>query len=693
MRISTSLRFGVIVLGLPLLAGCSREAKQQRLLTRAHSYFAGGDYESARIEFQNVLQADPKNLAALEHLGRVWLERGAPMRALPYFLEVLALRPDDREIRLKTLQIALGSGKLDEARRGAFDLLARWSGNPDALLLLSETVRSPEDQNVLRLALREFPDRNVAAFHLATANLALNQGNHAAAKTSLQRALLLEPKLPAAHAAMAAYHLAHHDLALAGEALAAAADLAPLRSNDRLRLFEFQARYGTTADAVAGLRALVAKVPDYLPAWRCLAQLALQEKHYDETLRHLQAIFDRDPVNYEARLLRAQLRSTQGDPANALAELEGLVADFPGLAAPRYALAQAHLQQRDPARALAALQQAVMQNPDHEQANLLLAALHLRAGEAQTAVHALVDLLTRRPNLEPAQQLLIDALGALGRLDDIARLARASLAASPDQPRSHLLLGLVLARQGRLAEARQHLEKSLELAPGALPVIAELVRLDLKEGNVAAARQRVDPQLAEHPDFPAVQLLDARIHAAQQHWDAAETALLRVLALDPHSTLAYDLLTSCYVAQKDTPAATARLTAFLAARPDQPGALRLAGNVYLHWGAFAQARDAYEKHLADKPDTISVLNNLAYIYSDPLPDLDRALALARRARGFEPYSADVADTLGWILFKRQDYPGALALLRESAAKRPNDPSIQAHLAAVTQVVAAQRRSD
>jgi tetratricopeptide (TPR) repeat protein len=73
------------------------------------------------------------------------------------------------------------------------------------------------------------------------------------------------------------------------------------------------------------------------------------------------------------------------------------------------------------------------------------------------------------------------------------------------------------------------------------------------------------------------------------------------------------------------------------------------------------------------------LNNLACVYADHLNQLEKAYPLARRARDVSPSDPSVADTLGWILYRRGEYTPALVLLRESAAKLYSIPVIQFHL--------------
>jgi Flp pilus assembly protein TadD len=56
-----------------------------------------------------------------------------------------------------------------------------------------------------------------------------------------------------------------------------------------------------------------------------------------------------------------------------------------------------------------------------------------------------------------------------------------------------------------------------------------------------------------------------------------------------------------------------------------------------------------------------------------------ALTHARTAQEVEPNNPEVADTLGWIYFRTQDYSKAVSLLKESAEKIPDNPLIRYHL--------------
>ena len=63
----------------------------------------------------------------------------------------------------------------------------------------------------------------------------------------------------------------------------------------------------------------------------------------------------------------------------------------------------------------------------------------------------------------------------------------------------------------------------------------------------------------------------------------------------------------------------------------------------------------------------------------PNKDLQRAYLLAQAARDAAPQDPQIADTLGWVLYKQGAFPRAEALLREAAEKLPTNPEVLYHL--------------
>src|SRR5262249_33732262 len=206
------------------------------------------------------------------------------------------------------------------------------------------------------------------------------------------------------------------------------------------------------------------------------------------------------------------------------------------------------------------------------------------------------------------------------------------------------------------------------------------VDLDIAEKQYATAMDRVQKLIDKDPKPASLWGLRAKIYLAQQDFTHAEPDLLKAIELDPKLEQAYQLLAELYVASNRQEEAIAKLTAFVENNKGAqaaPALLQLA-MIQEQLKHFDAARDAYEKLLAVAPNSAIALNNLAVLYSEHFGQLDKAYDLAQKAKEVanEPH---IADTLGWISFKRGDYNGALRLLQEGAAKLPNLTEIQFHL--------------
>jgi tetratricopeptide (TPR) repeat protein len=664
------------------LPSCSPEGKKGRHLKRADQYFGSGEYEKAKIEYFNLLRLDPTNRRAIQQLGLIWFEQGAPHRALPFLLKSKELSPDHTKTRTALALVLNSLGQHAQARSGAIAVLEHAPAEDEAIMLLADTSRTPEEiqQSIERL--KRLPAQERASVHVAIATLALREGNVAAAEAGLSHAVELEPKSPIVHLALGNFHLFQKNQEAAAKEYIMAAELAPLRSPMRIRLAEFQAITGAVTEAKAVLEEITRQLPDYFPAWRLLAQIALTEKKHEQALQLLENIIRRDHDNVEARLLEAEARLVQGDPGKAAELLNRLAQVYPKNPIIRYQLARAHLQNNSQAQATAALDQAISARPDYLEAILLRAELNLRAGDINAVVRTMADLLKKRPGLPQAELLLAEAYRLSGRLDDAARVLGEHLKRSPKSAQAQVLLGLVQRQQKQIPDARRTFEKAAELAPENPLALFQLVDIHLQEKQFDAALQRVRDQQAKTPGAAAAHFIEARVHAARSDWDKAEAVLLKTLERDPNFSIAYDLLIATYVSANKLDSAIKQLESLLATRPNNPRALMIAALIHEKKGDFQKARETYEKLLTINPEFAPALNNLAYIYAERLGDLQRASELARKARGIQPNDPSVADTLGWILYKRGNYGEALPLLQESVKRLGNVPEVQFHLGMV-----------
>jgi tetratricopeptide (TPR) repeat protein len=574
-------------------------------------------------------------------------------------------------------------GAMAAARKEALEILTRDPSQEDALLVLADTSATPEQLRSTEAELAKAEARPSAALHLARATIAGKRGDTTAAESAVRRAIETDPKSGAAHLALATLRLAQKDVAGAGAEFKMAAEVSPLRSIPRLKYAEYLAHQGMRDEARKSLAALTEKAPDYLPAWSALAQLKLAERNYAEALSLLDNVFRRDTANFDGRMLQGQIFLAKGDAKSAVECFDNLDKSYTGVPAVKFHLARAYLLSNNPAQATAALAQAIAADPNFAEAALLQGELNLRRGEAQAVVTAMLELLTRQPKLLPAQLLLADAYRTLGRLDEAAEICRAQIAAMPESSHPHFLLGSIQRQQGKFPEARASFEKSAGLGHDGFLTSYQLVELDLITQDFAGAMQRVEKQLKDTPKSAGAHFLQARIFAAEKKWDQAEAALLKTLEFDPNFVSAYDMLVSTYVAAGKLAQAIGQLEGMVALHPTSERPLMISALIHDRMQDFAKAAATYEKLLSHNANFAPALNNLAWLFAEHLGQLDRAHDLAKKARAIQPSDPAIADTLGWISYKRGDYPQALALLREAVARLPGEHEVQYHYGLAT----------
>ena len=668
-----------------LLLGCSPAAKKSRSLERAGKYFSAGEYEKAKVEYLNVLQIDPQSSIATEGLGLIWMEQGAPFRALPILLRARTQMSGNSEARTKLALALVQAGRIEEARKEALIAVQQASAPNEAFIVLAETIRTPADIEVTTDAIKKSAYGQSVWGMIASAKLLLLKEEVPAASGLLQRALNSNPKSTVVHSALAELNFRQGDPAKGREELKQAAELSPPRSVARMSFAEYQLQTGAVPATIAYLKDLVHQAPDYIPPKRLLAQIAILEKKYDDAQAFVKEIFTIDFANIDGHLVEAQILVARGDRKKAIEGLEALSKANRGFAHINLQLARTHLMDGHPERAVSVLEEGISAHSEHVESILLLAELNLRAGRTQAVVGDMSNLLRQRPSLIQAQTLLINGLRSLGRFDDAAAAVREQIRVMPRSPQPHVLLGTILLQQKNLNGAKMAFERAQELAPSHLPAVAALVDLDLRNKNYESAMRRIQEQKTKTPTVAEVHYLEATVFVAQSQWNNAETSLHKALELNPGLSIAYDLLLHTYTSSKNLPRAIRQLEDTLALQPNDQRARLLSAVIYSQMNEYGKARDAYEKILATKPDSTLALNNLAYLYAENLNQLDQAHDLANRARTLEPESPVIADTLGWILFKRKDYPRALELIRESAAKIPDNPEIQYHLGMASQM--------
>jgi tetratricopeptide (TPR) repeat protein len=672
--------------------GCAKqEDTKDTRLSRANDYFAADQYDKAEKEFREVLRLAPNDPVALRQLGILYHDQGQLLQAYPLLKQAAERLPDEQEVQLKLGLTLLVLRQFAEARDAALQVLDKEPGQDQALLLLADTAVAPvsniDETRSLIESLRA-KDRDRPGYHLALGTLDLRQKEETRAEGEFKSALQLDPKSGVAHAALGLLYWSRNDLKAAEQEFKTAADLAPLRSPMRLRYADFLLRTGSTDAGKTVLEEVNRKIPDYLPPRVYLMRMACAKQQDEDCTTRAQNILAQDSTNYDALLQDGILNLAKGETAKAIREFGQLATIYTQNPQVRYQLALAYLQfarTASPVNSRSAvdsadsnLTTAVKLDPQFEQAVVLLAGLKIQKGSPVAAEELLVPLIKDRPQVAQAHYLLATAYLAQQKRDQVLAAYRTMTDLFPQDPQPQFLIGMILLAQGQQKEARQAFEKSVGISQNYLPAVERLVDLDIVDQKFAPAMERVQGQIDRDPTLAQPWALRGKIYLAQRDFARAEPDLLKAIELDPKLEPAYLLLAQLYVASNKQQQAIEKLNGFVEKNRTVP-TLMLLATIHEQLKDFSAARDAYEKVLTVAANFAIALNNLAVIYSEHLGQLDKAYDLAKKAREAAPNEPHLADTLGWIQFKKGEYVNALQLLQESASKLPDRSEILFHV--------------
>jgi tetratricopeptide (TPR) repeat protein len=316
-----------------------------------------------------------------------------------------------------------------------------------------------------------------------------------------------------------------------------------------------------------------------------------------------------------------------------------------------------------------ALERATKSNvdfPGKDEAQRRLASLQTGSAHPEKRESSDLLALTRRAeDLEKkgqttqAAQAYEEALRLNPKLGNLA-LKLAQLYAGPLQDRD---------------KALEFAKRARALAPNDPNVSVVLGRIAVESGNFSWAYSLLQEGARKGASDPVV-LHDFAVAAyALGKVPEARQSMQRVVDLDPNSARADEakrFLSMTPLDQTSPEAVTAQpeVEKILKAQPDYVPALMAQAAIQLQRNDRAAATEIYAKILQKYPDFGPAQKRLAAIYVENPSNLVKAYDLAIKARKNLPDDADLALTLAEISYQRKEFPYAIQLFIESAAKQP-----------------------
>jgi tetratricopeptide (TPR) repeat protein len=616
--------------------------------------------DEAGEAFARAVEVAPGEAAPLLLLANYHRRRGELTKAEPLYRKLIEVEPGFASYAALAAFLAAGGerdGEAEEAYRKAIEL-AEPERSATARLLLANFFHSRERFDEAERALREGIEAEKGNVELiyGLARLYHSRGETAKADAMIEEATKANPEDPEPHLLLSAYRGRQGDLEGALAAAEAALRASPDDSRSKLRKAELLVDIGYREDDRTGIaqgRAIV------------------------------DAVLARDEANPEALFVKAKIDLAEHELDGAAASLRRAIEARPEWAQAHFLLGSTLLLQGDRTGARAEVSRALELDADLVEAQRVLARVHASLGDHDLAVETGRQVLRRSPGDAEMHILVAQSLLRQDKLDE----ALAELEAIPEENRgadAHYALGRVFSQKRDWEAARRHLIAAHDPDSPRFEVLRALFDLDVREGRLAESAERIAAAQQTAPEDAQLSRLwgEALLYSGKPV--EAEAAFRRSIELDPNDLSGYQNLAR-FLAISGRPKEVLATYEEALKRNPESGALHMVvGSLYELDSRNQEAIARYEEAIRLDPGLAVARNNLAYMLSEEGRDLDRALELAQEAKALLPDNPNAADTLGWVLYKKNLPSAAIGYLKEAASgfegKDPQLALVRHHLA-------------
>ena len=378
------------------------------------------------------------------------------------------------------------------------------------------------------------------------------------------------------------------------------------------------------------------------------------------------------------RFFDAKIRMIKGNSDEAISLLQGIIKDEPQFALAHHLLGIGYMRKGETAQARAAFQEGIKLNPNLSESRTALAQLYLLEGSADLAIEQAQAAIQLNPRNVTAALISGDAYLLKGDLAKSRQVFEAISQALPKDPIGPYRLGVIDRAEKQNEKALSHFEEALSRKPAAIEPLAQIAMIKIVQGKSTEARDRVTKQIQAFPNNPLLYTLLGQLWMTAKDNGQAEVAFKKAIELDNSLLTAYINLAQVYHQTGKIEQAMKEYQAVLVKDPKLIQAHMLLAIMHDGRKEYTEAETHYAHALKLDAKFAPAANNLAWLQAERGGNLDVALSYAQTAREQRPDDPHIADTLGWIYYKKHSYRLATNLLKEAVEKLANEPLIQYH---------------
>jgi tetratricopeptide (TPR) repeat protein len=504
--------------------------------------------------------------------------------------------------------------------------------------------------------------------HFLTAQQAQQQGRLDDAVAEYKEVLRLQPRLPEVYANLGLVYYAHGEFENSAKAFESAEKLRPGMRGVSLWLGIDEVRLNHPAQGVTHLREAIRLDPKEKLAQSWLGTALWDAGQMDAALIQLRKAASQFPDDTD---LLFALGEAYGKAAKQ--QSEQLLEDSKGTAISDRIYASAYAAERDWAKAQGHLRRAVERDPHSVDAHLELAEVLLQ----EANLHAAQMQLDHAAALAPSSAAVLARSGELLVLagKQAEGLSRIDQALQRDRSEALDALGLPVndringnsAGAALLAMCRKAAENLDAMQTPTPAGEVALAALYARSGDIDAAEQAYK-RLTPAPPIPrstASAFAQAKDALHEHHYDVAEAALLRWLAIHPRDFSArYELVVARRQISKE------QIARLLAVAPDSYHVHQLLGQFYVDREEDDKALTEYLAVAAARPNLPDVHFWLGHLYWKH-GDADHSLVELTRQLELDPGHPEANGELGAVLVAEDRIEEAIPHLELAIRSKPD----------------------
>jgi len=597
------------------------EQKKAKFYNKGKALYEKGEYAKARLEFKNAVQIDVKYADAYYMLGMTALKSGDPRGAYGSFSKAIELNPRQWDAQLQMGWFILGSGNTPEAMDKAELILKSNPKYEDALILKGAVLLKKNDMDGARKYFESVLGRDV---HKPEGYLLLTSVYSQKDDAVNVERILLE-----------------------------------------------------------GIRENQKSVPLYLS----LAELYVKKKRVDDAIRLMQKVVEIEPNVDQHHLNLAAIYWQSGREQQAKDVLSSFEQADPKKDDHWIQAAQFYMARNKPSDGEEQLKEGIRQNGKSFPIRFALSAYYFGSNRSEEGLSALQECLklerdAANPNILHTKNSLAEYYLTRQELDKAKQYVDEVIKENPKDVDANYIAGTIHLRKQEALQAVSSFRTVINERQEFIPGYVGLADAHLLNKDYNLASDTLQNALKIAPNSREVIRAMARVYAVQKDFKNAETEFRQLLTANPKDIDVHADLGDMMLSAGEARRAEGEYMDIKRLAPNNPVSYVKLSALYGSQKKWNKAIEELEHAVRTRPDLWATTNDLAYLlteYGNGKKDLDRALALAEKARTLNPDNPSVYDTLGWVSYRKGDDKQAIEWLGKAQAKSAGNPVVNYHL--------------